>query len=71
MSDTTAPALEPFLDQPGIARALGIDRRTLGRLRADPRKGFPPPDLRLSATCIRWRVSTIESWLVEQGSVTR
>jgi len=50
---------------------LAVNPRTLRRLIVTKR--FPPADLTLSKTCLRWRLSTVEAWLAEhaQGEVTR
>jgi predicted DNA-binding transcriptional regulator AlpA len=53
-----------YIDQPAIAQMLSIDRRTLRRLIV---KGeFPPADLVLSKTLLRWKRDTVESWLTER-----
>jgi predicted DNA-binding transcriptional regulator AlpA len=50
-----------FLDAPAIAELLSINRRTLRRLIV---KGdFPPADLKLSTTLLRWRRETVENWI--------
>jgi len=66
-----ANSLPAFTDQRGIARMLAVNPRTLRRLIVTKR--FPPADLTLSKTCLRWRLSTVEAWLAEhaQGEVTR
>ncbi len=43
-----------------VARAIGISRRALERLRAAG--GFPPPD-KVIGRCPVWRVETIHAWL--------
>ncbi len=50
-----------FVDAPEIARMLGINRRTLRRMIV---KGeFPPAELRLSTTLLRWKRETVASWI--------
>ena len=57
--------LEKFVDQSTIAKTLGIHNRSLRRLVVIGR--FPQADLRISATCLRWRTSTVEAWLAENA----
>ena len=59
------PVERRFIDQPGIATMLGIDRRTLRR--AIITRRFPPADLVLSKTCLRWKLSTVEAWIEENS----
>jgi predicted DNA-binding transcriptional regulator AlpA len=50
-----------FLDAPAIAAMLSVNRRTLRRMIV---KGdFPPADLKLSSTLLRWKVETVENWI--------
>ena len=30
----------------------------------------PPPDVRLSSRCVRWRASTVRTWLRSMGATT-
>ncbi len=61
-----AAALPAFADQRTIARTLSINPRTLRRLIVTKR--FPPADLTLSKTCLRWRLATVESWLEQHAN---
>ena len=63
-------AAEPqYIDQPAIAAMLSIDRRTLRRLIVG--RKFPPADLVLSKTCLRWKVTTVQAWLDEHQEGAR
>ena len=59
----TNPTL--FVDQNAIAAMLSLDKRTLRRLII--RGKFPPADLHISATCLRWRKATVETWLEQHA----
>jgi predicted DNA-binding transcriptional regulator AlpA len=65
MSTNPAP-LPEYVDQPAIAKALGIDRRTLRRLIL--RGNFPAAELKLSPTLLRWRRDTVAIFLASQAS---
>lgn len=56
--------MERFYDQKELAERFSLCKRTLRRLVV---KGqFPPADLTLSKTCLRWRESTIRKWVESQ-----
>ncbi len=57
--------LERYIGVVDIAAALQLDRRSIRRLIL--RGKFPPADLRVSATCNRWKLSTVQAWLSEHA----
>lgn len=55
-----------FVDAPTIAAMLSVSRRSLRRMVV---KGeFPPADLVLSQTLLRWKVETVENWIDEHAT---
>jgi predicted DNA-binding transcriptional regulator AlpA len=67
--DNQAAVLEKYIGVVDIAAALQLDRRSIRRLIL--RGKFPPADLRVSATCNRWKLSTVENWLAEHAQGAR
>jgi predicted DNA-binding transcriptional regulator AlpA len=57
---------EPTVSKKDICRRFSFTLFQLGR--AVKCGNFPPPDVRLSARIWRWRPSTIENWIAQQGT---
>lgn len=56
-----------LLDTPAAAEALGIQPRTLEDWR---RRGGGPPYIRVSTTCVRYSLDSLEVWLHERTATS-
>ncbi len=64
---TTGDAIEPplLLRRLQVAHLIGVGGRTFDRLLACHQ--FPPADLVLNSKLIRWKRSTVETWIHNGG----
>lgn len=63
------PNDDPRVSDRDVCRRFGMTRRQLNGLVYRGR--FPPPDVRLSKRLWRWKESTIQCWLDEQGAARK
>lgn len=63
MSAPTTHAGPTLTDTAGAARYLKLTPRALEERR---RRGGGPPYVRLSATCVRYRLADLEQWIAER-----
>ncbi|MCK6464697.1 MAG: helix-turn-helix domain-containing protein [Phycisphaerae bacterium] len=55
---------EKLLTTTEVCELLSIGKRTLWKWLAA--RSLPPPDARLKGKWLRWRASTIQTWIEEQ-----
>ena len=65
MDDTAHPPT--LLDTPSTAKALGLRPRTLEEWR---RRGGGPQFIRLSATCVRYSIDSLNEWISERTATS-
>lgn len=65
MNSTQVTPIEPakMLDSRGVAKMLGVSARHVERLSS---QGRLPKPIRLG-TCVRWSISSIQSWIDNGG----
>lgn len=63
MSDTPAERIDRWLGPSDVARAVGLSRSTIYRLR---KAGTFPPGVELAPGRVRWRASDVARWQAEQ-----
>ncbi len=57
----------PLLDTPSTAKILGLKPRTLEEWR---RRGGGPQFIRLSATCVRYSIDSLNEWISERTATS-
>ena len=65
MDDMDTPP--PLLDTPSTAKVLGLKPRTLEEWR---RRGGGPQYIRLSATCVRYQIDSLNEWIAERAATS-
>jgi hypothetical protein len=63
MEAATAHVVSPLVDTAGAAEILHLTPRALEERR---RRGGGPPYVRISPTCVRYRIADLERWVQER-----
>ena len=61
------PTPQPLLDTPATAEVLQVRPRTLEEWR---RRGGGPPYIRISATCVRYDVDSLNRWISDRTATS-